>query len=235
MRLLNTDKLEFEEFLDSEIPRYTILSHRWGNKEVAFHEFEDAKKERGHRFSKIENFCCLAQNRGYKYAWIDTCCIDKRSSAELSEAINSMFRWYASAWECYAYLSDVEWVQNDGSWEKARAQVCASTWFTRGWTLQELLAPYKLIFLDRHWLTIGTKDALSAEISAITGIERQYLDNPYSIDQASVAIKMSWVSKRETSRVEDMAYSLMGILGVNMPLLYGEGKRGVHETSAGGH
>lgn len=129
-----------------------------------------------------------------------------------------MFRWYAEAEECYAYLSDMRLSQG----LDFRKDFAQSAWFTRGWTLQELLAPDDVIFLDRAWDHIGTKNELLAEISTATGIRDQYLRNMYT---ASVATKMSWVSKRQTSRVEDIAYCLLGIFGVNMPLLYGEGRK----------
>lgn len=129
-----------------------------------------------------------------------------------------MFRWYAEAVECYAYLSDVRFIQGLDS----RKSFAWSAWFTRGWTLQELLAPVNVIFLDQAWNRIGTKRELLAEISAATGIADQYLKNMCT---ASVASKMSWISRRETSRVEDIAYCLLGIFDVNMPLLYGEGEK----------
>ena len=161
----------------------------------------------------------LAKSRGFDWVWIDTCCIDKKSSAELSEAINSMFRWYAEAQECYAYLSDVRLTPGLQDFRKNFKQ---SAWFTRGWTLQELLAPADVILLDRAWYRIGTKQELLAEISAATGIGVQHLKD---MRTASVATKMSWVSRRQTSRVEDIAYCLLGLFDVNMPLLYGEGRK----------
>ena len=230
MRLLHTTSLLFEEFFDSDIPHYAILSHRWEGKEVAFHEFEAAKERDGPEFSKIKEFCSFVTRLPYsigflEWVWIDTCCIDKKSSAELSEAINSMFQWYKRSRVCYAYLSSVD----DGPQRIQKQQFRQSPWFTRGWTLQELIAPEYVYFLDRQWNIIGEKAELEAEISDITGIEKAYLNisndtNPFS-DQASIATKMSWVSKRKTSRPEDMAYCLLGIFQINMPLLYGEGEK----------
>ena len=218
MRLLHTTSLRFEEFFDSKVPKYAILSHRWGEKEVTFQDFETGKQQSWPGFVKISKCCSLAKSRGFDWVWIDTCCIDKKSSAELSEAINSMFRWYAEAGECYAYLSDVRWnrrVDFEASFKQ-------SAWFTRGWTLQELLAPSNLIFYDRKWNRIGYKKKLLKEISDVTGIGVQYLNDMH---KASVATKMSWISRRQTSRVEDMAYCLLGLFDVNMPLLYGEGRK----------
>ena len=230
MRLLHAKSLYFEEFFDNEIPPYAILSHRWEGKEVGFHEFEAAKKRDGPEFSKIKNFCSFVSRQpdligDIEWVWIDTCCIDKKSSAELSEAINSMFRWYKNSAICYAYLSSVD----TGPWKVQEQQFQQDLWFTRGWTLQELIAPRFVYFLDCQWNVIKEKTELAAEISAITGIGKHYLNlsqgKSYSLDQTSIATKMSWVSKRKTSRVEDMAYCLLGIFDINMPLLYGEGRK----------
>jgi hypothetical protein len=151
-----------------------------------------------------------------KYAWIDTCCIDKSSSAELSQAINSMYQWYSDAQVCYAYLSDVSHsTEQDSKFSEFRR----SKWFTRGWTLQELLAPSEVVFFDRVWVKLGTKASLEDTISDVTGITHMF-----RFGQASVAQKMSWASKRETTRIEDMAYCLLGIFDVHMPPLYGEGE-----------
>jgi hypothetical protein len=180
-------------------------------------------------YSKIKQCCAQAALDGYKYAWIDSCCIDKTSSAEFSEAINSMFEWYRDAQVCYAYLADVP------SGEDPRLENSAfrrSKWFTRGWTLQELLAPSMVKFFNQDWVAIGMKSmsdgepmvnkesTLSTVISLITGIK-----DLSHFEEACIAQKMSWASKRETTRVEDMAYSLMGLFGVNMPPLYGEGQK----------
>ena len=152
--------------------------------------------------------------------WIDTCCIDKKSSADLSEAINSMYYWYHNAVECYAFLSDVVWnAHNVGA---SKDVFMRSEWFTRGWTLQELLAPSTLIFLDERWRAFGTRATLSTEISAATGIEQEHLGDWSGV---CIATKMSWVSRRKTSRVEDLAYCMLGLFDVNMPLLYGEGRK----------
>ena len=236
MRLLHTDKLSFEEFFDSNIPPYAILSHRWEEDEVSFQEFKENEKKEGAGFSKILNCCALARSHGHDWVWIDTCCIDKKSSAELSEAINSMFQWYENAEICYAYLSDAQY----RSVGKRRVVLGfeQSKWFTRGWTLQELLAPSQVLFLDQRWEAIGTKNGnteienkknLSPTVSKVTGIPVTILDKGIfdflGRTSFSVAQRMSWASGRETSRTEDMAYCLLGIFNVNMPLLYGEGDK----------
>lgn len=149
------------------------------------------------------------------------CCIDKTSSAELSEAINSMFSWYQNAAVCYAYLSDVP-KSTDVS--AAESSFSKSRWFTRGWTLQELIAPCNLVFFSMDWHTLGTKIELSSRISSITGIERKFLSGK-SLELASAAKIMSWAALRKTSRVEDIAYCLLGLFDINMPLIYGEGKK----------
>ncbi|KAL8645154.1 MAG: hypothetical protein Q9210_006868 [Variospora velana] len=252
MRLINTSTLEFREFFDSEIPEYAILSHRWGSDEASFQDFEKGIQHTRKGFAKIQGCCSLALKSKIGWAWVDTCCIDKRSSAELSEAINSMYNWYKRAEICYVYLADVLW--EDGSPELHQASMGrfrASDWFTRGWTLQELLAPEHVHFLDRRWRSIGTKRSMIDEISEITMIDVHHLRPRIgaglepctkksdcrghfyrsldllgpSDDEASIATKMSWASKRQTSRTEDMAYCLLGLFDVNMPLLYGEGHK----------
>ena len=218
MRLLHTKSLQFEEFFDSQIPKYAILSHRWAEKEATFQDFEVAKQQVWPGFVKISNCCAVAHSQGFDWVWIDTCCIDKKSSAELSEAINSMWRWYREATECYVYLSDVQWKRG----MDLQNTLKQSSWFTRGWTLQELLAPFQIVFFDREWNYISEKQKMLDEISTVTGIGAGHLNNIYG---ASVATKMSWVSRRQTSRLEDMAYCLLGIFDINMPLLYGEGRK----------
>jgi hypothetical protein len=150
--------------------------------------------------------------------WIDSCCIDKSSSAELSEAINSMFKRYQNAQVCYAYLSDVTSAIDDPM--ITDSQFRRSQWFTRGWTLQELLAPQYVEFYNHHFVQIGTKSSLAMVIVEITGITHLF---DYNL--ACVAHKMSWVATRKTTREEDIAYCLIGLFGVNMPTLYGEGTK----------
>lgn len=234
MRLLTTDTLQFRTFLDANIPRYAILSHTWGSQEVTYQDIEqqrDFKHKTG--WSKITNFARTAIFGGYEYIWVDTCCIDKSSSAELSEAINSMFRWYEKSAECYVYLDDVENVniKNKG---KALEKLQRCRWFTRGWTLQELLAPGNLIFFDSKWAIIGRIFASSWNfndndffeiLARITGIPAECIQAKKTALEQSVSCKMSWAARRATTRLEDEAYCLLGLFGVNMPLLYGEGRR----------
>ncbi|OIW27820.1 hypothetical protein CONLIGDRAFT_551906, partial [Coniochaeta ligniaria NRRL 30616] len=150
---------------------------------------------------------------GLAYVWIDTICIDKSSSAELSEAINSMFKWYRNAAICYAYLSDVPQVRLE-----------YSRWFTRGWTLQEMIAPQELRFYDANWDALGTKSDLLDRLCDITGVDTTALRGG-NLRFFSVARKMSWASRRQTTREEDIAYCLLGIFDISMPLLYGEGSK----------
>ncbi|KAE8385587.1 hypothetical protein BDV23DRAFT_188106 [Aspergillus alliaceus] len=217
MRLIRTQPpLDLEEFSENEVPPYAILSHRWGSEEVTFEEMtnkdERIKRKAGYR--KIEQFCARVARDGFEYAWVDTCAINKDSSAELSEAINSMFGWYQRAKVCYAYLSDAD-----------EGTISQSQWFTRGWTLQELIAPPTVLFLAKDWSEIGNKTCLSALIQEITGIDEGILLGSSRPQDFSIAKRMSWAAGRRTTRTEDVAYCLMGIFNVNMPLLYGEGER----------
>ncbi|KAJ8494431.1 hypothetical protein ONZ51_g2309 [Trametes cubensis] len=171
--------------------------------------------------AKIRNCCAFARAMGYRYVWIDTCCIDKTSSEELSEAINTMFRWYSCAAVCFAFLEDVGDAEDPASETSAFRR---SRWFTRGWTLQELIAPQELLFLSRTWTMLGTKQYLADVVEVITGVERAVLLLEKPLVAVSVACRMSWASRRETTRVEDEAYSLLGLFGICMATIYGEGR-----------
>lgn len=210
MWLLNTQTLKLEAFLGN-VPSYAILSHRWEDEELSF---GDVTPEYQHRkgYQKVKAFCEEAKRNNFHYAWADTCCIDKKSSAELGEAINSMYMWYERADICYAYLCDARGIDD----------FAQSSWFTRGWTLQELLAPTKLHFYNSGWSSIASRQELSAELEAITGISQLALHN-FRHDDFCVAEKMAWAAQRQTTREEDSAYCLLGLFNVNMPLLYGEG------------
>jgi hypothetical protein len=230
MRLLRSDgdgNLSLAEFFEDDIPEYAILSHRWEGEEVTFRDLTDGTSKGKAGYGKI-HFCGEQARRDrLEYFWVDTCCIDKSSSAELSEAINSMFRWYQKAARCYVYLSDVSIQKRKASntsaectWESAFR---ASRWFTRGWTLQELLAPRSVEFFSREGNRIGNKRTLEQQIHEITGVPATALrENPLS--QFDVDERFSWAKCRQTTRGEDKAYSLFGIFDVQMPLLYGEGE-----------
>jgi hypothetical protein len=224
MRLLHTTRLKLEEFSGNSIPPYAILSHTWGEMEVTFRDMRWDLAEKMVGYEKIESTCSIAAACGYDYVWIDTCCIDKTSSAELSEAINSMFHWYREAEVCFAYLVDVQSTEDQNMSDDEYHDFSKSRWFTRGWTLQELIAPSIMIFLNKQWQIIGTKSTLKNAISEITGIPVNILSGG-ELAHSSIAQRMSWASRRETTRLEDLAYSLLGIFGIQMPLLYGEGER----------
>ncbi|KAF2168774.1 hypothetical protein M409DRAFT_65182 [Zasmidium cellare ATCC 36951] len=223
MRLINVQTLELEEF-DANPPRYAILSHRWVGREVSYEHYPDPQTRTGASFEKISKFCEIVRT-GFKisgrvqepvaWAWVDTCCIDKRSSAELSEAINSMWYWYSNAEFCVAYLFDVA---------DSETSISTSEWFQRGWTLQELLAPRNVIFFDQAWEIISDKWGCYEIICETTGIPPERLLSG-NARRASVAQKMSWASGRVTTRREDQAYCLFGLFDVNLPLLYGEHDR----------
>ncbi|KDN65340.1 putative heterokaryon incompatibility protein [Colletotrichum sublineola] len=231
MRLINTNTLFLDEFYGDDVPRYAIVSHTWCAGEVTFHDWKDlavAREKKG--FQKIELARAQALRDGLDYLWIDTCCINKDSSAELSEAINSMFAWYESSVKCYAYLSDIEHPEgllSDCSGSEQRRTLSRSRWFARGWTLQELLAPREVLFFSAEWNLLGNRRSLADAIQGITKIDCQYLHrrNRKLLSGASVAERMSWLSYRRTTRVEDLAYCMLGIFDINMPLLYGEGAK----------
>ena len=219
---MNVETIKLEEFHEA-VPSYAILSHTWGkdNEEVSFRDVQEGKFEKdGALPIKLDGCCKQAKEDGYRYIWIDTCCIDKTNSVELHEAINSMFRWYMDASICYAYLSDVP---IDDSPRDPISKFFSSRWFERGWTLQELLAPPILRFYNSKWRYLGTKGEMCDTIERITGIPSPFLLGIADLQAASVAQRMSWAARRVTKRKEDIAYSLLGIFGVTMPMIYGEG------------
>lgn len=230
MRLLNTKTLELSQpFMSRDVPDYMILSHRWRLEEVTFEiitripmsdEQSPARSLKG--FSKVQSACKLAREEGYEWIWIDSCCIDKSSSAELQEAINSMWRYYAEANVCIVFMDDVRGPDALGSDEFTFRQ---SEWFQRGWTLQELLAPRHVEFYSKKWLPIGTKFQRSKDIEEATSIHRDALTTTRPMNSFLVAEKLSWASHRHVTREEDETYSLLGLFGISMPLLYGEGKQ----------
>ena len=249
MWLINTRTLQLENFSTTLVPPYAILSDTWGGEEVTFQDMQSAliaESKRG--FEKIRYTCTQAREEYLSYAWVDTCCIDKSSSVELQEGINSMYRWYAEAEVCYVYLQDVlgscprleerngpflQYCQilepeasaplEDEDADFWRSALSNALWFTRGWTLQELIAPRTLKLYGSRWNQIGTKLGLCRTLSQITGIDVAILEQPEHLSSVSVAKRMSWAAKRQTSRNEDRAYSLLGIFDVNMAMLYGEG------------
>jgi hypothetical protein len=224
MRLLNTETLRLQQFYQEPFPPYAILSHRWGDQEISLQELEAGlgKDKDGHQ--KITTFCARARERGFEWAWVDTCGIDKTSSAELSEAINSMYKWYKQSAVCFVYLPDVTaQVQPDGSTYSPGFN--NSCWFTRGWTLQELIAPRSMEFYTSDWTHIGNKNSNVNELSRITGVDVGVLRGADPVWACSIARIMSWASKRVTTRKEDIAYCLLGLFNIHMPLLYGEGDR----------
>ncbi|OAL53543.1 HET-domain-containing protein [Pyrenochaeta sp. DS3sAY3a] len=231
MRLLYTTddgKLRWtKDYVGVEkVPAYAILSHTWGEQEVTFKDLEkhqnlelsDGTLKAG--YQKIL-FCAQRATRdGLDHFWIDSCCIDKSNNTELSEAINSMFRWYQNAVKCYVYLSDV---QNNALNEDGEFALRQSRWFTRGWTLQELLAPNVVEFFSSGGEQLGTKESLRSVIHEITSIPVEALSCS-TLSNFSVDDRFSWAENRQTTREEDKAYCLLGIFGVYLPLIYGEGE-----------
>jgi hypothetical protein len=222
----NSDgEFKLTTFLADEIPqKYAILSHTWGVEEVNFEDLRNGTGKKKIGYEKIR-FCGeQAKRDGLQYFWVDTCCIDKSSSAELTESINSMFRWYSKATKCYVYLSDVSGPSDktdELAWESAFRE---SRWFARGWTLQELIAPRSVEFFSNEGHLLGDKSTLERQICETTGIPAKVL-RECPLPDFSVAERMSWAERRETTREEDRAYSLLGIFEVYMPLIYGEGKQ----------
>ena len=219
MRLIATSTLTLVEYVGSNVPPYGILSHTWEDEEATYQDMLSGLASGKKGYAKIDMVCKKAANDGLEHVWVDTCCIDKTSSAELSEAINSMFQWYEDSDICYVYLSDL-----DPSTDMS-STLSHCRWFTRGWTLQELLAPATIKFFDRDWVFRGTEKDLSPQLSQITSISIAVLGHRAKLYSVPVAVRMSWAARRQTTKVEDLSYCLMGIFNINMPLIYGEGAR----------
>jgi GTPase SAR1 family protein len=229
MRLLHFDtlgKLVLTDFRDKTIPPYAILSHRWSDSEILIEDvLSGTYKEREEGYQKLA-FCAkqAAQDK-LQYFWIDTCCIDRWNKSERSKAINSMFQWYKNATRCYVFLPDVsvstatEPVQRS-DWE---VSFCASAWFTRGWTLQELIAPVSVEFFSCEGRGLGDKATLDQLLHNITGIPLEALRN-CPLDQFSISERRRWADNRVTTEEEDIVYCLLGVLGVSMSTNYREGK-----------
>jgi hypothetical protein len=226
MWLINTTTIKLQWFDDTDLPYYAILSHTWGKEEISLQEMESPTPETFSKlgYQKITGACSLTKKRYLEWIWIDTCCIDKKSSAELSEAINSMYRYYQEATTCYVYLNDVEAGSGFGDGQTTFELWAGSKWWRRGWTLQELIAPVQVYFFASDWRYLGTKELNAEEISRATKIPVVVLKG-VSPTKYSIAQRISWSSNRDTTRKEDMAYCLLGLLEVNMPLLYGEGTK----------
>ena len=230
LRRIGPGNFAFHVFNDQP-PAYAILSHTWGNAndEVKLKDIEDDSASSKPGYAKLEFCAAQTAHDGLQYFWIDSCCIDQTNNVELTEAINSMYRWYYNASSCYVYLPEIsvpdptnigmprqQWVS---TWE----QIFRShRWFTRGWTLQELIAARSVEFFSKEHTRLGSKESLEKIIQEITAIPVPAIRG--SLDDYSYDERMSWAGTRATSRPEDMAYCLLGILKISMPMIYGEGQ-----------
>lgn len=241
MRLLNISTLEFRDFPADNTPPYLVTSHRWSADEATYKDVLKKRNQGSTGFKKILGLCSFArQHQGTdvdlnRWIWIDTCCINQNSSAEISESINSMWEWYAQSNHCIAYLHDVRPLSAGG--DAVLFDFRRSAWFERGWTLQELLAPPCVVFLTRDYEIIGRKSpsdhacpvagySLNKIISEVTGISQEllcdFVNRRHVIGRET---KMAWAANRQTTKPEDLAYCLLGMFDVHMPLIYGEGER----------
>lgn len=231
LQLRSDDELSLTDNLIRDIPSYAILSHTWGrdSEEVTFQELTQKSGKHKAGYQKLVFCGKQARRDGLDYFWVDTCCIDKTSSAELTEAINSMFKWYQGAQKCYVYLADV--VKEGGAddqddklsqpaWTSAFR---GSKWFTRGWTLQELIAPSQVEFFSSNEQRLGDKSSLEQIVHEVTRIPLRALQG-CPLLEFGVEERISWLTGRGTTRAEDMAYSLLGILGITISIIYGEGE-----------
>lgn len=229
MRLLNVNSLEFAEFHGDDRPKYVIASHRWSDREATYKDVRNGQNKNNSGYKKVLAFARYIKEKlsHLEWLWIDTCCINKESEADLSYSINSMFNWYRGSEMCLAYLEDV----------KDKETYLSSVWFTRGWTLQELLAPRLVVFVTKEWQVIGNKgcyfhhcDSMSSgadlvrEIATLTGIPERVLNDWGTSVNLAIGDKMRWMEGRKTLREEDMSYALFGIVGIRPGANYGEGE-----------
>lgn len=219
MRLLDVETRRLRTFSNYDDVRsipggYAILSHTWlrDDQEVHFEDIGHRKAKWRHGHEKLDFACMQAAQDGHPYLWMDTCCIDKSNSVELAEAINSMYQWYHDAAVCYAYLEDVRPLSSH--------PIQRAKWFTRGWTLQELIAPADLIFYNSTWDRLGTKMDIAPLISQITRVDEALLRNRELLSTFCIGRRLCWASKRTTTRAEDQAYCLLGT-SRRLLLLYG--------------
>ncbi|PON26697.1 hypothetical protein TGAM01_v204198 [Trichoderma gamsii] len=253
MNLLNVKTLRLEKCRDGT--PYAILSHRWADGKEFLYEHITSDMTESQRnvhpgYAKVASACKQARLDGHGYIWIDNCCIDKNSSAELNEAINSMFNYYKEAQVCYAYLAGLSHTIDPYEAD----EFATHEWFSRGWTLQELIAPTEVLFFTdgekreengdpdgcsdeepenervqdefrSNWVCLGRKSSMCDRLSSITGIDSGILSHTRDMRSISVAKRMSWASKRVTTRIEDRAYCLLGLFDISMPMLYGEGEK----------
>jgi hypothetical protein len=208
--------------------RYAMLSHRWEGKEPLLHDIQDKvvyELEPVDGVHKLQSFCKVARDAGYRWAWSDTCCIDKSNNVELQESVNTMFVWYRHSALTIIYLSDVSRFSKSGALAK-------SAWIERGWTVQEFLAPNVIIFYQKDWSlylddrTPNHKEsvAIMQELAYATGIDLRALVN-FQPGMRGARAKLQWASRRVTTWQEDIAYSLFGIFGVHLAVIYGEKKQ----------
>lgn len=244
MRLVNVRTFKLKEFGEYEVPPYAILSHTWGLREASLRELRKATSisiKTNQIFRKIVCACFQARKDCLQWLWVDTACIDNTSSVDVQEAVNSAYEWYQKSQICYVYLDDldgscpplsdptIEGCGRHGEqnhripfWAESMANC---KWFTRGWTVPELIAPMRIKFFGKTWKLVATKTNLVRYLSRITGIDAGVLTHARKIGSVSIAVRMSWAANRQTTRIEDRAYSLLGIFGVSIPIVYGEGNR----------
>jgi hypothetical protein len=234
MRLLkhdNAGRVSFTEDLpELELPlyKYAILSHTWGknDEEVTYEDIISGTSTSKPGIGSAKIKFCVQQTRqdGLDYFWVDTCCIDKKNLVELDRSLRSMFRWYANAERCYVFLSDVPQADQreelGADWEQ---DFRFSRWFRRGWTLQELIAPAIVEFFSQYGTRLGTKASLEQQINRVTHIPITALRGQ-ALTDFTMQERRQWQEGRETREPEDLVYSLLGLLDVSMPVLYGEGR-----------
>ncbi|KAF8961870.1 hypothetical protein BDZ97DRAFT_1733502 [Flammula alnicola] len=210
--------------------RYAILSHTWLEDEVTFEDWKLGRNLSGPGYEKLQRFCQVAAAEyEVSLGWMDTICINKDSTSELDESIRSMYRWYENSFICLTYLANTTSLDD----------MPDDRWFTRGWTLQELLSPQRIKFYGKTWTPLTAKEidndkpsySVGATPAPIHRVIEKATGITYSemvffkpgLQGGEISRRMVWAAKRTTTRGEDRAYSLMGIFSVTFTIAYGEG------------
>lgn len=223
MRFLHTKTFVLHDFTGPP-SSYAVFFHAHGSDDIGFEDFSKPQmllcKDGFHRLWQA---CSRARNHGSEWLWSDAVCIDRGSSTALTEAFNSLARIYQHCIFSIIYLEDLPCSDCVGGGLEKRLAKCA--WLRNVWVLPQLIFPKHSFIYDRDWAEIGTKASLARQLSLVTSIEQSVLINPAALGEYSVAKRMSWASHLEASRPEDRSFALLGILGVHMPIVYGEGQK----------
>lgn len=226
LRLIGARDLLPIRFSADKAPPYAFISHCWlhPDEEPTLRDLVDNVAYRKAGFTKLQRAADVALRRGLEYFWIDTCCVDGRIIHEVRQAIKTVALWLTKADICFVYLSDVKAVEQRSSLNSNHESLRKSKWFTRSWTLVELLVPQRVEFFSDNWTALGDKSTLEKVITEVTLIPARALQGTIPLKNFPVELIRSWTDHRESHRPEDEAYCLLSLLEIDMTIHYDEGK-----------